>query len=120
MKQVILTKGKESFYTVAFERGLLFYKHYYMELTEIIVQKIKSKGAISFCDFMEMALYYPGLGYYTSEKEKFGKKGDYYTSPGLSSLYGKMIGKQLEEMWRNMEEGSFTIVEYGAGAGELA
>ena len=91
-----------------------------MELTEIIVQRIKSKGAISFCDFMEMALYYPGLGYYTSEKEKFGKKGDYYTSPGLSSLYGKMIGKQLEEMWRNMEEGSFTIVEYGAGAGELA
>ncbi|HEV2831807.1 MAG TPA: SAM-dependent methyltransferase [Hanamia sp.] len=91
-----------------------------MELTEIIIQRIKNEGPLSFRDFMEMALYYPALGYYTSEKEKFGKKGDYYTSPGLSSLYGKMLGKQLEEMWRNMEEGTFTIVEYGAGTGELA
>jgi SAM-dependent MidA family methyltransferase len=91
-----------------------------MELAEIIIQKIKNEGPLSFFDFMEMALYYPGLGYYTSGKEKFGKKGDYYTGPGLSSLYGKMIGKQLEEMWRNMDEGPFTIVEYGAGTGELA
>jgi SAM-dependent MidA family methyltransferase len=91
-----------------------------MELTETIIQRIKNEGPLSFRDFMEMALYYPALGYYTSEKEKFGKKGDYYTSPGLSSLYGKMLGKQLEEMWRNTEEGAFTIVEYGAGTGELA
>ncbi|MEO5649463.1 MAG: SAM-dependent methyltransferase [Ginsengibacter sp.] len=90
-----------------------------MELTEIIIQKIRKEGPVSFCDFMEMALYYPQLGYYTSEKEKFGTKGDYYTSPVLSVLYGQMIGRQIEEMWHLMDEVPFTIVEYGAGTGAL-
>lgn len=90
-----------------------------MELSEIIIQKIKNEGPVTFRDFMEMALYYPGLGYYTSVKEKFGKKGDYYTSPVLSSLYGQMIGRQLEEMWYVMGKEPMTIVEYGAGSGAL-
>ncbi len=90
-----------------------------MELSEIIVQKIKKSGPISFRDFMEMALYYPELGYYTSEKETIGKQGDYYKSPVLSSLYGQMIGRQLEEMWCTMDKQPITIVEYGAGTGAL-
>jgi Uncharacterized conserved protein len=40
------------------------------ELINKIKQKIQQEGAISFKDFMEMALYYPNLGYYTSEKKK--------------------------------------------------
>jgi len=51
-----------------------------MSLSDIIVQTIHRDGPISFHDFMDMALYYPGLGYYTSEKNKIGEKGDYYTS----------------------------------------
>jgi SAM-dependent MidA family methyltransferase len=90
-----------------------------MQLSEIIIQKIQKNGPISFRDFMEMALYYPGMGYYTSEKEKMGKQGDYYTSPVLSSLYGQMIGKQLEEMWCIMDKDPISIVEYGAGTGAL-
>jgi SAM-dependent MidA family methyltransferase len=68
---------------------------------------------------MEMALYYPGLGYYTSNKERIGIKGDYCTSPVLSSLFGEMIGKQLEEMWALLGKNEFTVVEYGAGTGIL-
>ena len=90
-----------------------------MDLTEIIIDRIKEEGPISFHDYMEMALYYPGLGYYTKDSAQFGKGGDYYTSPVLSSIYGNMLGKQIEEMWHVLEKKDFTIVEYGAGAGNL-
>jgi len=90
-----------------------------MQVSEIIIQRIREIGPISFRDFMEMALYYPGMGYYTSEKDKIGKQGDYYTSPVLSSLYGQMIGRQLEEMWHIMNKEPISLVEYGAGTGAL-
>jgi SAM-dependent MidA family methyltransferase len=90
-----------------------------MQLSEIIIQKIKNEGPISFRDFMETALYYPELGYYTSEKDKIGTKGDYYTSPNLTPLFGVMIARQLEEIWEFTGKGRFTIVEYGAGTGKL-
>ncbi len=88
-------------------------------LSEIIIQKIKSEGPIPFRDFMEMALYYPGLGYYTSPQNKIGKDGDYYTSTNLTPVFGAMIAKQIEEMWCLSGEENFTIVEYGAGTGFL-
>jgi len=91
-----------------------------MELSEIIKNKIQQQGPISFHDFMEMALYYPSLGYYNSERNKIGKEGDFYTSPVLSSLFGEMIGKQMEEMWFLLDKKPFKIVEYGAGTGALA
>ena len=91
-----------------------------MNLSDKIIQKIQKSGPISFHDYMEMALYYPGLGYYTSSVEKFGHEGDYYTSPIISSMYGQMLGKQLEEMWHLLGKEPFTIVEYGAGTGALA
>ncbi len=90
-----------------------------MFLSDIITEKILSEGPISFHDFMDMCLYYPGLGYYTSTKDKIGKKGDYYTSPSLTPAFGATIGRQLEEMWRLLGEPEFTVVEYGAGMGFL-
>ena len=71
-----------------------------MDLSEIIQSRIKGEGPVSFHDFMEMALYYPSLGYYNSGKSKIGKEGDFYTSPIVSSLFGELIGKQIEEMWK--------------------
>ncbi len=91
-----------------------------MELSEIIKNNIRQQGPISFHDFMEMALYYPSLGYYNSDRNKIGKEGDFYTSPVLSCLFGEMIGKQMEEMWFLLDKKPFTIVEYGAGTGALA
>ena len=91
-----------------------------MTLSSIIIQKIKQLGPISFYDFMEMALYYPKLGYYTSSHEKIGKEGDYYTSSNLTSVFGEMLGKQIEEMWRILGEKEFTVVEMGGGLGLLS
>jgi len=90
-----------------------------MCLTTIIRDTIHEKGPISFRDFMEMALYYPGKGYYTSSSERIGKQGDFYTSAYLTSLFGKLIAKQMEEMWYVLGKRPFTIVEYGAGSGLL-
>ncbi len=91
-----------------------------MSLSDIIIKKIQQQGPISFRDFMEMALYYPGLGYYTSERDKIGRKGDYYTSSNLSSAFGEMLGRQLVEMWHIIGEKKLTVVEMGAGTGLLS
>jgi SAM-dependent MidA family methyltransferase len=90
-----------------------------MELSEIIIDKIRNNGPISFHAFMEMALYYPSLGYYTSPRDKIGTEGDYYTSSNLTSLFGVVIGRQIEEMWKISGKESFNIIEYGAGTGKL-
>lgn len=90
-----------------------------MQLEEIIIEKIRKNGPVSFRDFMEMCLYYPGSGYYTSVGNKIGTNGDYYTSANLTAAFGAMIGKQLEEMYEIIGEKNFTIVEYGAGTGML-
>ncbi len=90
-----------------------------MLLSEVIIKRIKNEGPISFRDFMEMALYHPELGYYTSKKEIIGKNGDFFTSSSLSDVFGVLLAKQIEEMWHIMGEEDFTIVEYGAGTGRL-
>ncbi|MFE3848551.1 class I SAM-dependent methyltransferase [Flavobacterium sp. LB3P45] len=90
-----------------------------MLLSEIIIERIKKEGPLSFRNFMEMALYYPELGYYNSSQNKIGKDGDFYTSANLTTAFGAMIGRQIEEMWRNLEKKPFEIVEYGAGTGLL-
>ena len=88
-----------------------------MELKEIIKEKIKSAGPISFKDFMEMALYYPSLGYYTSERNTIGIQGDFYTSSTVSNAFGAMIAKEIEKRWKEFSEKTISIVEYGAGTG---
>ena len=90
-----------------------------MLLSEIIIARIQKEGPISFRDFMEMALYYPELGYYNSSQNKIGADGDFYTSTNVSADFGVMIGRQIEEMWQILEKKPFTIVEYGAGTGLL-
>jgi SAM-dependent MidA family methyltransferase len=88
-------------------------------LPEIIRDKIQREGPISFRDFMEMALYHPEFGYYTSARTTIGEGGDFYTSPYLTGLFGELLACQIEEMWRALGRVPFTIVEYGAGTGLL-
>lgn len=88
-------------------------------LRKEIVDLINKKGKITFAGFMELALYHPAFGYYTSGREKTGKEGDYYTSSDVHSVFGQLIARQLEEMWRLMGKNKFTIVEIGAGKGWL-
>ncbi len=68
---------------------------------------------------MEMCLYHPHSGYYTSPREKIGANGDFFTTATLTSVFGAMIGRQLEEMWLRTGKQEFAIIEYGAGTGML-
>jgi len=88
-------------------------------LSKVIMQRILREGPISFCDFMEMSLYNPDLGYYSAAQNKIGMNGDFYTSSTLTPVFGALIGRQIEEMWKLADEDPFTIVEYGAGTGSL-
>ena len=90
-----------------------------MELNELIRQRIRENGPLSFRDFMETALYHPEQGYYMAKREKIGAGGDFYTSCCLGPVFGAMIGKQLAEMCQLSGAAEFTVVEFGAGDGTL-
>ena len=49
---------------------------------------------------MELCLYEPELGYYSRAREQFGKAGDFYTSSDVHAVFGRLLARQFEEMWR--------------------
>jgi SAM-dependent MidA family methyltransferase len=75
-------------------------------------------GWVSFERFMEMALYAPGLGYYSAGAHKLGAGGDFTTAPEVSGLFGACIARQCAEILSELDGGS--ILEIGAGSGRLA
>lgn len=87
-------------------------------LCELIRSDISAQGGwIPFSRFMELALYAPGLGYYTAGARKFGEAGDFITAPELSTLFGRTVARQLVEV---MQASASHILELGAGSGKLA
>ncbi|NOX21272.1 MAG: hypothetical protein GXO99_08485, partial [Nitrospirae bacterium] len=87
---------------------------------DILKEKIKTQGPISFEEFMKEALYHPEHGYYMSEVERIGPAGDYYTSPHLHPLFGYMIGIQIIELISMIARPDLKVVEIGAGRGYMA
>lgn len=88
------------------------------KLISLIRQEIQRENSISFARFMELALYAPGLGYYSAGAHKLGAQGDFITAPELSPLFAQCIARQCQEVLMNLEAGS--ILELGAGSGVLA
>ena len=78
----------------------------------------KCGGWLSFERFMEMALYEPGLGYYSAGATKLGAGGDFVTAPEISSLFSRCLATQCSEILRQVSGGS--ILELGAGSGVMA
>ena len=76
-----------------------------------------SGGSIGVAEFMQHALYAPGLGYYTSGSIKFGASGDFVTAPEISPLFGRMLARQCAPAIISTSGG---ILEVGAGSGALA
>ncbi len=73
---------------------------------------------MTFERFMEIALYEPGYGYYTSEGTAIGREGDFFTSSHLHPAFGRTLAKQIEEMWEFMgRPGNFSVAEMGPGSG---
>ncbi len=84
-----------------------------------IRRRISARGAITFAEFMEVALYHPDGGYYTSG-ERIGAGGDFYTSPAVHPAFGALLSVQLFQMWELLGRPTdFTVVETGAGNGLL-
>ena len=90
------------------------------ELIEIIKSQIRKNGPITFSKFVELALYHGDYGYYTSGRERIGKKGDFYTSPCVHPAFGEIIGRFIKRSSEWVDAKNFTVVEMGAGKGYLA
>jgi SAM-dependent MidA family methyltransferase len=76
-----------------------------------------SGGWISFARYMELALYAPGLGYYSAGSRKLGSAGDFVTAPEISPLYGQTLARQVKQV---LDSGFDEVLEVGAGSGALA
>ena len=88
------------------------------QLAQIIQQSIqKAGGWIDFASFMQMALYAPGLGYYSGGAKKFGAGGDFVTAPEISPLFAQTLARQAAQV---LLETQGDILELGAGTGKLA
>ena len=74
-------------------------------------------GWISFARYMELALYEPGLGYYSGGAAKFGAAGDFVTAPEISALFGRTLARQIGQVFAASRP---QVLEFGAGSGALA
>lgn len=88
------------------------------ELSKKIRQRIKRHGALPFSDYMQMALYTPGLGYYTSGLPKIGATGDFITAPEVSPIFSRCLARQSVQVLDTLEQRN--IIEFGAGKGTMA
>jgi SAM-dependent MidA family methyltransferase len=87
-------------------------------LRQLIAGEISAGGGwISFARYMELALYAPGLGYYSAGAAKLGADGDFTTAPELGALFARTLARQAAQVLR---DGVDDIVEFGAGSGRLA
>ncbi len=90
--------------------------------SELLIAKICSeierhKGWLSFERYMELALYEPGLGYYSAGAHKLGADGDFVTAPEISPLFSRCLARQCAQVLQAI---GGDILELGAGSGVMA
>ncbi len=91
--------------------------------SERLVERLQQEmavqgGAISFARYMELALYAPGLGYYSAGSRKFGAEGDFVTAPEISPLFSRCLARQVGQVLQMT--GGGVVLEVGAGSGVMA
>ena len=96
-----------------------------MTLREYIEREIGERGPIQFSRYMELCLCgAPGgdpPGYYSRAREQFGKAGDFYTSSDVHAVFGRLLARQFDEMWRVLgSPARIDLVELGPGRGLFA
>lgn len=92
-----------------------------IELRRKIEAEIREHGPIPFSRYMEMCLYDPELGYYSRNASQFGKAGDFYTSSDVHAVFGRLLARSFEEMWRVLGSPKhITLLELGPGRGLFA
>ena len=87
-------------------------------LVQAVIARIEQRGGlIGFDEYMQMALYEPGLGYYSAATPKFGAQGDFVTAPEISPIFGFCLAQQVNAL---VAQGcNARILEFGAGSGKL-
>ncbi len=75
-------------------------------------------GQLPFDQFMQLALYAPGTGYYVNGRRKLGAAGDFITAPDISPLFGQCLANQCAELLETLGNGD--LLEFGAGSGQMA
>lgn len=94
-------------------------KQHSQKLHEVIVQEINQAGGwIDFAHYMQLALYAPGLGYYSAGLQKFGEQGDFVTSPEVSPLFAQTLANPVAKLLAELPNAQ--LMEFGAGSGKLA
>ena len=87
-------------------------------LARVHEEIVRAGGAIGFSHYMELALYAPGLGYYSGGAAKLGPAGDFVTAPEVSALFGRCVARQVREVLAAIGGGE--VLELGGGSGALA
>ncbi len=86
-----------------------------------IDEEIRERGPIPFSRYMELCLYDAEFGYYSRNAEQFGKAGDFYTSSDVHAVFGRLLARQFDEMWRVLGSPQhITLEELGPGRGLFA
>jgi SAM-dependent MidA family methyltransferase len=80
---------------------------------------VRADGALDFARYMELALYAPGLGYYSAGSIKFGAAGDFITAPELGAVFARCLARAVAPALRDAGEGA-DVLELGPGSGVLA
>jgi len=78
----------------------------------------RAGGWIGFARYMEMALYEPGLGYYSAGARKLGAEGDFVTAPEVAPVFSRCLAGQCAEILATLGGGD--VLEIGAGSGVMA
>jgi len=101
----------------------------------LVVERIRQSGPMTVADFMDLALYAPGAGYYARAAQRSGRAGDFVTSVDVGPLYGELLAVRFADLWRstttpglisdaaacgNHSGSGFQLVEAGAGNGRLS
>lgn len=90
-------------------------------LREKIEREIGEHGPIPFSRYMGLCLYDPELGYYSRNAAQFGKAGDFYTSSDVHAVFGRLLARQFDEMWRGLgSPDQIVLEELGPGRGLFA
>jgi SAM-dependent MidA family methyltransferase len=79
---------------------------------------VRAGGWLDFQSFMNLALYAPGLGYYSAGAHKLGAGGDFTTAPEMSPLFSRCVARQCAQVLQQLGQGC--ILELGAGSGVMA
>ena len=88
-------------------------------LAELLADRIRRFGPLTFADYMRECLYHPVHGYYSKAESK--RFADYYTSVDVHPIFARLLARQFAEMWEGLgRPAEFALVEAGAGAGRFA